>query len=96
MGVVALDRREGVGHMCMGAIRKCSPELNVTGQPSVDFIALNQIGNGCDSVQRVPMIRILVVGSWRIQPVMATLNSPTIQRKPPLVSSTLAFYEGGR
>jgi len=32
----------------------------------------------------------------RIQPVMATLNSPTIQRRPPLVSSTLAFYEGGR
>src|SRR5664279_2220168 len=37
----------------------------VTGQPSVDFIALNQIGNGCDSVQRVPMIHILVVGSLR-------------------------------
>jgi hypothetical protein len=32
----------------------------------------------------------------RIQPVIATLNSPTIQRRPPLVSSTLAFYEGGR
>src|SRR5664280_2762822 len=37
----------------------------VTGQPSVDFIALNQIGNGCESVQRVPMIRIPVVGSLR-------------------------------
>ena len=32
----------------------------------------------------------------RIQPVMATLNSPTIQRRLPLVSSTLAFYGGGR
>ena len=42
----------------------------------------------------LPQCRVVKPG--RIQPVMATLNSPTIQRRPPLVSSTLAFYGGGR